>query len=335
MISNPLFKYSPHIDPEFQDDIVALFLEKYHGHMEKWEYATPRYNGDPAGGISFWTELIKNPGNYYLIEGDLYNVRQSLRDHRFVEKLQNIKHLIELGPGCAKSLSQKTLRIVKSSPNLKSYQVIDGTYDVAYNAGNFIAKHSGLSPIAEAHDFIQQPFVKAEKGPSALILWGGSIGNFSGSMGESPFTKLVKQLHNFQQGLENGDFAIISFDGEQDGERVKDAYKEESLKRQVLSVLFKARRDGILSSDFNPYMWNNEPVWIKETGQCCHTIYPIIDQTFKVAGIDIFVPEGKRLISNNSYKYTPELMIAAASMAGFSSTDIYQHGPMGLLVAQR
>jgi len=227
------------------------------------------------------------------------------------------------------------LPIIKSSPNLKTYQVIDGTYDVAHHAGDFVAKNSGLTSIAQAHDFIDQPFVKAEKGLSALVFWGGSIGNFSGKKGESPFQKLVKQLHNFQQGLDKGDFTIISFDGEQDESKIKNAYNEINLKREILSVLFKARRDGILSSGFNPYMWEYAPVWVPESGQCCHTVYPVINQEFQVSGIDVFVPEGKRFISNNSYKYTSDLIVSAASMAGFSEIKIFKHGSMGLLVAQK
>lgn len=335
MILNALLKHSPQIDPDFQEDIVALFLGQKHGHMEKWEYATPLYKGDPAGGIAYWTELIKNPGNYYLIQADVTNVQQSLRNRRFVETLKKIEHVIELGPGCEKSLLQKTLRIIKSAPALKSYQVIDSTYDVSRKAADFVAKHSGLDPIAQAQDYIQSPFIKARQGRAALVIWGGSIGNFSGAMGESVFSKLVKQLHNFQQGLDNDDLVIISFDAEQDAGKVKNAYKEESLKKDILSVLFRAKREGILSSGFNPYMWESEPIWVEKTSQCCHTIYPVIDQEFKVGGEQVFVPQGKRFVSNNSYKYSPETMMSAASMAGFSSAEIFKFGSMGMLVAHK
>jgi len=333
MLSYYSFKPNHTIDPDFQDDIAALFLETRHGHMEKWEYAAPLYEGDPAAGIVFWTELIKKPGNYYLIEGDTHNVQQSLKDQAFANKLQHIQHLIELGPGCAKSLLQKTLPLIKASPNLTSYQAIDGTYDVAMGAAKFIQKHAGLVPLAESQDFIQKRIKKAKHGPTALVLWGGSIGNFSGNASESAFPKLVKQLHNFQHGLDNGDIVIISFDAEQSGDKVKEAYSEENLRKQITSILFRARRDGILSKGFNPYMWENEPVWVPETGQCCHTIYPVIDQRFHVAGIEVFVPEGKRFISNNSYKYKPNMMTAAATMAGFTYISIMQHGSMALLVA--
>lgn len=332
---DPLLKPQYKIDRDFARDIVDLFTECKYGHMEKWEYATPLYNGDPAAGIAHWTNLINDPGDYYLIEGDVINVQMAVQDGSFKAKLRGIKHMIELGPGCRKSLSQKTLRIIDACPDIQSYQVIDGTYDVAHGAAEFIGKKANLAYSASAQDYIQNPIIKAKTAKTALVFWGGSIGNFAGALGESPFSKLTKQLHDFQCALDNGDLVIISFDAEQDEHIVKRAYNEENLKKQELSPLFRAKREKIITGDFNPYMWHYVPTWVANTGQCAHTVYPVINQSFEVDGIRVYAPEGKHFISNNSYKYKPDMMTAAATMAGFTDISIIQHGSMALLVAEK
>lgn len=101
-----------------------------------------------------------------------------------------------------------------------------------------------------------------------------------------------------------------------------------------LSPLHRLQRDGLASGLFDPYKWTHESIWIPETLQCAHTIYPLIDQEFEVCGRHISIPKFKKLITNNSYKFKPETMISAAKEAGFIP-QIYRHGSMALLIGEK
>lgn len=322
-------------DPEFAEDIAALLQGRKHGHMGKWEYETAQYPGDAAGGGSFWAALMMNPQNYYLPYEDATNIQSTVRRADVKEILASVDTIIELGPGCQSALQNKTIPFLNSIQNLRHYHAIDATTDLASSSAEYIGKNFSITSSYDIIDYTNDAIVQKARGKSAIIYWGGSIGNFSGAAGENPFKKLVAQLHLFCRGLKSGDHIFMSFDATHEKTKVLKAYKETNLARSILSVLYKARRDGILSNGFNPYMWDYEPVWVEQTGQCCHTIFPVVNQLFELNGSQIFIKEGTRFVSNNSYKYLPEAMNAAANMAGFSSIKIIQYNSMAVLIAEK
>ena len=181
-------------------------------------------------------------------------------------------------------------------------------------------------------DFFTQPLKKTWDGKSIMLFWGSTLGNFDGHAGDDPFKKLVGFLHNIKVGLDEGDRILFSFDTENKEKNVVRAYSEPLMSSQILSVVHQMNQyceDG----NFDPYAWKHVPMWIHETMQLAHVIYPIIDQAFTIGQRAFKVNAYEPLISNNSYKYTAEKMKAAALMAGFSDPKIIQKDAMALLSA--
>jgi hypothetical protein len=89
-----------------------------------------------------------------------------------------------------------------------------------------------------------------------------------------------------------------------------------------------------VNGHFNPDEWKHESMWIPETMQCTHTIYPTENQDFEICGTRIFIPKNKKFITNNSYKFSEEAILSAAKKAGLV-TRVYKNSPMALLIAQK
>lgn len=316
----------------FIKDAIDLFSKTRQGHMEKWEYASARYKNDPASGADAWARLIINPGQYYPPQGDIETIRHALTGMDMVQKLATIEHVVELGPGCRKSILQKTLPVLKAAISAKTYTAIDATVDVEHGAARIVREHSNVECYGQAMDFFEQPFNKSAIGPTAVIFWGSTLGNFDGMAGEDPFSKLTGFLHNVRQGLAMGDSILFSFDSEKNERAIIDAYSEPMMSAQILSVLHQMP-SHISAGNFDPYLWRHRPIWIEETMQCAHIIYPMVDQQFMLGGREFLIKAYEPILSNNSYKYSPARVKAAALMAGYINPRIVQKGAMALLSA--
>lgn len=79
----------------------------------------------------------------------------------------------------------------------------------------------------------------------------------------------------------------ISFDTEECEKSILEAYNQPLLSSCFLSPLHRLVRDGLVIGNFDPYKWKHESIWIPETMQCAHTIYPIEAQNFELFGSQI------------------------------------------------
>lgn len=325
------YTVTKHPNP-FVQDVYDLLDRKRQGHMEKWEYASPRFKNDPASGAEAWAKLISKPGHYYPPKGDIATIQSALNSDDLSKSLRDIECVVELGPGCKTSLSKKTLPIVNSIAAAKNYIAIDGTDDVANGAVEFIQSQSPVNGHGKSMDFFTQPLNKTWNGKSVMLFWGSTLGNFDGHAGDDPFKKLVGFLRNIQVGLDKGDHILFSFDTEDKEVNVVRAYSEPLMSSQILSVIHQVHQ-YCESGNFNPRAWKHVPMWISETMQLAHVIYPIVDQIFTLGHRTFKVRAYEPLISNNSYKYTEEKMKAAALMAGFKNPKIIKKDAMALLSA--
>src|SRR5690606_39914227 len=85
---------------------------------------------------------------------------------------------------------------------------------------------------------------------------------------------------------------------------------------------------------FDPAGWCYAPDWHAAAGQCAHTVYPTLDQNFRIGDRAFSIKAGRKFHLSNSYRYTPAQIRACAAAAGFAKINILQHGTAALLVAQ-
>ncbi len=321
-------------DDGFLKDILALFNETKQGHMECWEYGTPQYRQDRAAGGIFWAQLIQDPGKYYLVNAEKELIKEALNFSSAL-KLQDIKTVIELGPGSKESLQNKTIPFINKARDVSAYISVDSEENQAYWAAEYIRQHTTINKVSTLHqNFSELNINTPREEPSALVMWGGTIGNIPGHSGSNPYDHLLQSLRRLKETINSGDHIFISFDTEENAKAILNAYNHPLLSACFLSPLHRLIRDNLVTGNFDPYKWNHESIWISEIMQCAHTIYPLEDQEFELCGTKLFIPRFKRFITNNSYKFKPQIMKDAAIEAGYSPI-VVQHGPMALLIAKK
>ena len=313
-------------------DAVALFSRENEGHMGKWEYGPAWYSGDPAGGSVLWSDAIENAGAYYLTRDESAFIQRIVTETSLLKHLHVADVLVELGPGCRNALKMKTLPVLQNAIGLERYIAIDISEDFARESAQIVSKNASINADPMACDFFQ-PIRKTWGGRTGVMMFGMTVCNLVCRAGENPFPHLVRFLSNLREGLDSGDSLMISFDSETDEKRILDSYHTPGMRRFGTNIVHRLRRDGVAGGDFTPSLWRYEAVWIPATQQCCHTVYPLFDQTIWVDRHRFSVPAQRRLVVSNSYKYTPQTMIRAALAAGFQTPDILSHGSVGMLLA--
>lgn len=319
---------------DFALDIQSLFKGEKAGHMERWEYGPSLFKNDPAGGSFYWANLVKDPGNYYLTNSDISCIQHAITTDKLQKYLMQINTVVELGPGSEKAIISKTIPFLKKCKNLKKYIAVDATLDQAKESSVLVGNHMTVSVGVRECNFMHTPISPIESGQSALVMWGSSLGNIEGSANSNPQRKLIGTLHTIQNSMKSGDILIICFDTEENEDKIIKAYSEPNLQAQVLSVVHKAKRDLYVSGKFDPRLWRHKPVWYPKSQQLAHTLYPLFDQELCIDRQIIKIPAWTEFISNNSYKFRSDTIVAAAKNSGFSAETI-QFGPMAILIATK
>lgn len=334
--NKPSPKHPQHIiADDFVSDMVGLLTGTMHGHMEKWEYAPSLFAGDPAGGGAYWEDLVKNPGGYYLTQGDMDVIAWSVHQKELIAATETIDTVIELGPGSHEAIIKKTLPFLKICPRLRQYIAVDATSEQAANAARIVRQSLNIETGARGQDYINSAITPVARANTAIVMWGSSIGNIDGHANCNPHAKLTKKIKIFSEGMKPNDLLIFGVDTEQDRQKVLNAYSEHALRSSILSPLYRLKRDGYATGNFDPRVWAHEPIWFPENGQCAHTLYPLFDQRINIAGRTIDIPAWRRFISNNSYKFTQEHVCRAVNHAGLRMVACLQNGPIALMIAQK
>lgn len=316
----------------FERDALSLFTYRKQGHMGAWEYGPSLYPGDPAGGSELWANLVAAPGDYYPAYEEIKSIHKAIKNPKFIDTISSINNVVELGPGSPGAIFNKTLPVISVCNKIDKFIAIDAAVEQADEAASIIEQICHIETTSLEANYISSKFTKEWQGKSAFVMWGITIGNMNGFKKENPNIKLVSILRNLRKNLSKDDLFIFSFDTEKNAEKIKKSYREMSLKESNLSTLHRLKREKIVTGNFEPKSWFNEPVWYPETRQCAHTVFPICDQELEIAGKTIKIPAWTRFISNNSYKFSTETIENAADKAGISPLFCLQDGPIALFV---
>lgn len=321
-------------EKEFVQAVFGLLTGTLSGHMERWEYGAAEYPDDPAAGSVFWAEFIRKTNSYYLMNGEERLIKEAINSGT-LNILNSLRTVVELGPGSKDALNKKTLPFLSACTDLSSYIAVDSEAAQAEDAIRQIHdQYNKLNTHALTQDFKSFSLSIPRLGPTGLIMWGCTFGNIPSQSESNPLDHLLQSLKRLRDSINSGDHLFITFDTEEREERILNAYNHPLLSACFLSPLYRLVRDCLVTGHFNPDEWKHESMWIPETMQCAHTIYPTENQDFELCGTRIFIPKNKKLITNNSYKFSQETILSTAKKAGLVP-ELYESNPMVLLIAQR
>ena len=166
-----------------------------------------------------YNNLIKSCSDYYLCKDEtqiISNSKAALEQH-----LSKITDVIEVGPGSAHAVSNKTLPILTYAKNLKRYHAIDHSNNYLMDACNAIEdKYPNLDILKIEADLMNLESVKifsTKQGSKAALFLGSTLGNFTN----------IQQTHiinQFASLLNLNDLFILTIDTNHDDESLLKAY---------------------------------------------------------------------------------------------------------------
>lgn len=310
----------PQQQPEdkFTKATLDWFLGRQHGHMGKWQYLEPKSATDPCRGNELWDvwENLSQEGNM------LNRQKKIIKDYTkdMAALTGPIASLIDLGPGSERAVQNNTIPFVKAyKENLQLYTAIDINEEFATWAAQQVQR---ACPLIYSHgintDFYDGNLILSSERPSAVLLFGGTIGNFQAEQ-NTPYavSLMAAQIKKLKHNMPKNAFIFIGLEATQDPVLLYGDYDHPAHAAYEINVMHGIKRDIIPYEDgFNPYGWKYSMAWWPEAFQFCHIAEATEAQSFSLSGIKFDIPKGRQLVVDNSFKFPVLAMQRAAQLAG-------------------
>ncbi|MEZ5902069.1 MAG: L-histidine N(alpha)-methyltransferase [Alphaproteobacteria bacterium] len=304
----------------FALDAYSWFKEKRFGHMEKWQYGEPKYEGDLVRGAKLWDVWERvanlNPDNMLTRQGRI--IEEQIDDMISLTKPRNT--LLDLGPGGIAAITRNTLPFVKGyGEELSHYVSIDISSEAANNGARFIetSSNSKIKSVSLNDDFmrlgLQIPYV----GQSVALFMGGTIGNFEARPNTSEAIELMAtQITKLKKILPPDTVVFIGLESTTSKKLLFSDYDHPEHAEFEINIMHGIKRDVLPDADgFDPHAWEYSMDWYPNSYQFCHFAKATSKQEFSMFGEDITIPKGKRLLIDNSFKFPILAMQRSAQIA--------------------
>lgn len=224
-------------DQQILNDYLSFFTKNDGADLLQYVYME---------SSDLYDNLIKNCSNYYLCKDEIEIISKSKNE--LEQYLSNITDIIEVGPGSAHAVNNKTLPILSYAKNLKRYHAIDYSKSYLESACTLIkSKCPNLNIFQIEADLIQLDSVKisSTKGSNkAALFLGSTLGNFN----EAKQENIIKQ---FASLLDINDLFILTVDTNQDKDSLLKAYSNDYFYDFTMGCL---KYYAKLNPDFKKYL---------------------------------------------------------------------------------
>lgn len=279
------------------------------------KYLLPKYFYDSKGSELF--EKICDTEEYYPTRTEI-SILKNLSDiisERNIEK--NL--IVELGSGS----SVKTNYILSSFLKLRDrlhYVPIDVSRILIESSKVLIEKYDKLfitgliSFYQEGIDFI----FSLDKSPKLILFLGSSIGNFE-QKDAIDFLKMVKRNMNEEDRL------LIGFDLVKDKKVLEDAYNDKTGITEEFNLNILKRINKELDADFDLKKFEHSAVYNEI--ECRIEMYLIAKEDIvvnvKKINENVHFKKGEKIHTENSYKFTYDMINELAGKSGMEFSDYY------------
>lgn len=318
-------KKNLHQNTPFFHDTLMWFKKKNDGHMGKWQYCDPKYDGDSAKGSILWEKWVKSPSSYYMLRS------QACLIQKYAKAILNltgpIDILIDLGPGEKEAVHSNTIPFVNNlTHSLKAYIPVDLCKSYVDDAKKIVRKAAPKAiGFPHTHDFLNN-IINYPKSPHTLALcFGGIIGNYAGTQRTQDFLpKLIGELEDIKRNLPLGGYIIIGLDANQDAFSLIDSYDHPFQAEFEINIMHRIKRDLFMHErGYNPNYWEYRVKWHANSFQICHLAHATKDQNFWMGNDYINIRAGEEFVIDNSFKFPVGIFQQAAIHAGYEPLASY------------
>jgi dimethylhistidine N-methyltransferase len=258
-------------------------------------------------GAALFQKICELP-EYYITRTELNILKRNSAE--IASHLGACIALIGLGTGPG----TKTRILLEKLQEPIAYIPVDISKDQLQNSATLFHKRfPKLEILPVCADYLQpfdlpSPFRK----PSRNIIYfpGSTIGNFEPHEATA-FLRRLADLCSKEDGL------VIGVDLQKDRGVLERAYNDsEGITAQFnLNLLVRANRE--FGADFDLDRWRHRAIYNSSAGRIEMHLISEIDQTVHIANNQFFFRRGETIITEFSYKYTPEGFAKLANAAGF------------------
>lgn len=222
--------------------------------------------------------------------------------------------LIELGSGSA----EKTRRLIAAAVGRYGslhYVPIDVSIDaVRASAEELVDEFPTLRVsgfVADYHDSLDEVAARFP-GPKLFAFLGSSLGNYEADAAADLLARVARVMGPADRFLMGTDLA-------KDAAVLEPAYDDASGVTAQFNRNILTRINRELGADFDPDTFGHRAIYRPERGRVEMHLVSRRAQTVEIpgAGLRVEFMEGESIHTENSHKYTPELLQSLASRAGF------------------
>jgi probable methyltransferase len=139
---------------------------------------------------------------------------------------------------------------------------------------------------------------------------GSTIGNFEPN-------EALEFLRRIASVSGQGGGLLIGVDLQKDQKVIEAAYNDSAGVTAQFNLNLLARLNREIGADFNLSVWQHRAIYNSDAGRIEMYLISAADQTVHIGDREFHFRNGERILTEHSYKHTPEGFIALARQAGF------------------
>jgi len=265
-----------------------------------------KYFYDERGAALF--QKICDLPEYYITRTETAILR--LHAHEMAQCIGPRSELIGLGTGAG----TKTRILLEELEAPAVYIPIDiSNQQLRQSTALFRRLFPGLEILPVCTDYLEPFDLPApERNAARKVVYfpGSTIGNFEPE-------EAIKFLRRIVDLCEKNGALLIGVDLQKDRHVLERAYNDHAGVTAQFNVNLLVRANRELGADFNPSRWRHYAFYNSGEGRIEIYLISEADQTVHIAGRVFHFRPGEKIITEFSYKHTPEGFTALARAAGF------------------
>lgn len=279
------------------------------------KYLLPKYFYDKKGSELF--ERICLTPEYYVTKTEA-SILKKYADE-IVKYNENRAVLQELGSGTSIKTKYLISSYIKKCKSLH-YVPIDVSEIMIQSSESLINEFAGLKITGIIADYTEgiemSSYLFAE--PKLILFLGSSIGNFDLFHAEQ-FVQYISSKMNY------GDSLLIGFDMVKDIKVLNEAYNDKEGITAEFNMNLLARMNNELEADFDLNNFRHFSFFNQDKSRIEMHLVSLKDQLVKINAIDstISFTQGERVHTENSYKFTKEMISEIAAYSGLEFSKMW------------
>jgi L-histidine Nalpha-methyltransferase len=145
---------------------------------------------------------------------------------------------------------------------------------------------------------------------------GSTIGNFE----PNEALEFLRRIANISG---RGGGLLIGVDLQKDQSVIEAAYNDNARVTAQFNLNLLARLNREIGADFDLSQWRHRAIYNSEAGRIEMYLISVPDQTVHIGAREFHFRAGEKILTEHSYKHTPEGFIALARQAGFDFVKLW------------